>query len=200
MGRALRWLVPGAVLVLATACRMAPVRIGETAVPPPDHPQLIDRRPPASLGVRPAVRGVDPVPSYYIAEGDTDPGRMQVLHQRLAGFPFLARPGITVMVEAFDILHDSSGQATGLSLELSGRGLGMLDTTPIGDGVLGYRCTLVAAVDGRTDGVLRQVAYGTYTRGDYDIGVTPAQHQAARQCVERVIDDWAESVRGYGLE
>lgn len=194
--RILRCSCVAAVLFVG-GCTLPPVRISQApiAMPLPELPRVIDRRPAADLGLRPRDPDHDPVDSYYLSEKDTVPDRMSVLRSRLATVDYLQKPGSTVIVDKFDILYDGSGDASALTLNLSGKGLGMLDTMPIGNGINGYRCTLIASIEGEPGGPLRQIARGQYAHEEGTFGMTPEQHQAAIDCVENVIDQWVDYAR-----
>jgi len=177
--------------LLAGGCALPPVRISRAPVAArlAELPRVVARRPAADLGLRPR----DPVNFCYLAGKDTVPDRMSVLRARLASAAYLQKPDATVLVDKFDILHDGSGDMAALPLDLSGKGLGMLDTMKVGNGVNGYRCTQVASVDGRRP--VRRVARGPYAHAEDAIGMTPEQHRAANGCVENVIDRWVASAR-----
>ena len=189
----------GVVCVLAMAgCKLPPIRISDAPLPAvfPANPQLVDRRPVAEHVMRDRDHKRDPVRSYYLGDKDTVPARMDLLRARLAAVDYLQAPGTTVNVESFDILFDQSGDARGLSLDLSQQGIGMLDTPRVGNGMYGYRCTLIASIQGQMNEPIRVIGRGAYFRAEDKIGlVLPEQVVAAHECVDSAINKWIDEAR-----
>ncbi|MBZ0223377.1 MAG: hypothetical protein K8F35_10170 [Dokdonella sp.] len=193
----LRCLVVVWVLALA-GCTLPPIRISDAPLPAvfPANPQLVDRRPVAEHVMRDRDHKRDPVRSYYLGDKDTVPARMDLLRARLAAVDYLQAPGTTVNVESFDILFDQSGDARGLSLDLSQQGIGMLDTPRVGNGMYGYRCTLIASIQGQMNEPIRVIGRGAYFRAEDKIGlVLPEQVVAAHECVDSAINKWIDEAR-----
>lgn len=176
---------------LATGC--APpwsLRMSSFSSVPPDVPLVVDLRPDEAR----KFRFVDFAKlSYksYLADSNTNPGRIEALEIRAGAAGLLAADRVEVL--RFDILNDSSGSACkgcAVAAVSYAGAVGSEAGRKVGEDLV--TCNLDASLNGSVHSAVAQVPYKV---GAFDGPSSDSFALATDRCVRDVIDAWLAEAR-----